>query len=70
MSEVLSIDQQLSFGQMLRNIRRSLQLTQREIAQRLGVSTKEVGLFERDLPVQLGAKIKILRQIYPARGKK
>ena len=64
MSEVLSIDQQISFGQMLRNIRTSLQLTQREVAERLGVTTKEVGLFERGLPVRLDAKLKILRQLY------
>lgn len=65
MREVLSIDQKTSFGKILRNIRRSLQLTQREAAESLGVTTKEVGLFERDLPVQLAAKIRILRQLCP-----
>lgn len=69
-SEVLSIDQPKSFGKMLKNIRASLQLTQREVAERFGVTTKEVGLFEHDLPVRLDAKLKILRQLYPAKAKK
>ena len=67
MREVQSIDQKTSFGKILRNIRRSLQLTQREAAESLGVTTKEVGLFERDLSIQLDAKIKILRQLCPER---
>ena len=65
MSRVLSIDQPKALGGMLRNIRRSLQLTRREVAKRFGVTTEEVNLFERDLPVRLETKIKILRQLYP-----
>ena len=65
MSKVLSIDQPKAFGGMLRNIRTSLQLTRREVAKRFGVTTEEVNLFERDLPVRLETKIKILRQLYP-----
>ena len=65
MREVPSIDETTSFGKVLKDIRRSLQLTQREAAERLGVTTKEVGLFERDLPIQLNVKIKILRQVCP-----
>jgi len=68
-SGALSIDPPASFGQMLRDIRTSLQLTRREVAERFGVTTKEVGLFERDLPVGQDAKIKILRQLYPARAR-
>jgi transcriptional regulator with XRE-family HTH domain len=65
MSRVLSIDQPRALGGMLRNIRRSLQLTRREVAKRFGVTTEEVNLFERDLPVRLETKIKILKQLYP-----
>ena len=64
MREALSINQKTSFGQMLKNIRTSLQLTQQEVSERFGVSVEDVDLFERDLPVRLGTKIKILRQLY------
>ncbi len=61
---MLYTDNHRPLGQMLLNIRKSLKLSQREAAMRLGVTTKEVSLFEHDLPVQLGAKIRILKQVY------
>jgi transcriptional regulator with XRE-family HTH domain len=69
LSGALSIDPPASFGQMLKSIRTSLQLTRREVAECFGVTTKEVSLFERDLPVGQDAKIKILRQLYPERAR-
>jgi transcriptional regulator with XRE-family HTH domain len=70
MSKVLSVEQPIALGRMLRNIRTSLQLTQREVAERFGVTTEEINLFEREMPVRLDTKLKILRQLYPARLKK
>ena len=63
-------DQQRSFGQMLRNARTCLQLTQQEIAERFSVTVKEVDLFECDQPMRLDAKLRILKQLYAAKARK
>ena len=64
------IYQHTSFGQRLRYIRTSLQLTQQDVAERFGVTAKEIDLFERNLPVMLGAKLRILKQLYGVKARK
>ena len=66
----VKIGQQASFGQMLRNARTCLQLTQQQIAERFGVTVKEVDLFEHDLPLKLDIKLRILKQLYAAKARK
>lgn len=53
----------MPFGQMLRNIRMSLGLTQEELAERFGVTTNDINLFEQNWVVDSENKRKILRQM-------
>ena len=53
----------MAFGQMLRNIRMSLGLTQHELAERFGVTANEINLFEQNSVVDSESKRKILRQM-------
>jgi DNA-binding XRE family transcriptional regulator len=55
-------------GFKARKLRRSLKLTQQELANLAGVLTKEVILFEHNMPVQLDVKRKLLRELW-AMGK-
>jgi DNA-binding XRE family transcriptional regulator len=50
-------------GFKARKLRRSLKLTQQELANLAGVLTKEVILFEHNMPVQLDVKRKLLREL-------
>lgn len=46
-----------------RKMRISLMLTQQELANLAGVPREEVDSFERNLPVRLGARNKILKEL-------
>ena len=71
MSPVISIDQKRSLGLEAKRIRLSLLLTQYELATIAGVTLYEVDLFEHNLPVQVGVKVKILRELWNRKvGKK
>ncbi len=71
MSPVISIDQNRSLGLEAKRIRLSLLLTQYELATIAGVTLDEVDLFEHNLPVQVGVKLKILRELWNRKvGKK
>ncbi len=60
MPAVLSTDNR-SKGFNLRRLRLYHRLTERELAAMAGVSEQDVMLFEDDLPLQLGARCKILK---------
>ena len=60
MSAVLSTDHG-SKGFNLRRLRLYHRLTERELAAMAGVSEQDVMLFEDDMPLQLGARCKILK---------
>ena len=64
----IPIDNPMPFSQMLRNIRMSLGLTQEELAERFGVTTNDINLFERNWIVDSDAKRKILQQMCFARN--
>ena len=64
MRDVTPAERSMPFAQMLRNIRMSLGLTQEEIAERFGVTTNDINLFEQNWIVDSEAKRKILLQMY------
>ena len=63
MSEVLSIDQEISLGAKAKRLRLDLLLTQYELAAAADVPLEEVDLFEHNLPVRLDTKRKLLREL-------
>lgn len=60
----LTVEAEKSLGFKARKLRRSLRLTQQELANLAGVPTKEVILFEHNMPVQLDVKRKLLRELW------
>ena len=64
LSPLLSVDQKQSLGLEAKRIRLSLRLTQHELATIAGVTLEEVDLFEYNFPVQVGVKLKILRELW------
>ena len=71
MSPVISIEKKRSLGLEAKRIRLSLLLTQYELATIAGVTLDEVDLFEHNIPVQVGVKLKILRELWHRKvGKK
>ncbi len=63
MTVIVSADQE-SFGGKARRLRISQHLTRQKLASIAGVSTEEVALLERNLPVRLDVKRKLLRQLW------
>jgi len=61
--DLIPTNHSMPFGQMLRNIRMSLGLTQNELAERFGVTANEINLFEQNFVVDSESKRKILRQM-------
>jgi len=63
MAEALPADYVLVPIFKTRKMRISLMLTQQELANLAGVLREEVDSFERNLPVRLGARNKILKEL-------
>jgi len=59
-----------SVGFKARRLRISQLLTQQELANLAGVFLEEVDLFERNLPLPLDAKRKILKELWAKKAKK
>ena len=57
-----------SIGDWARSVRMALQLTQLELANMTGVSLQEVNLFEKNFPVILDTRRKLLKVLWAARG--
>lgn len=53
-----------SLGFKTRRLRISLRLTRHDLAILGGVPLEEVGLLEKNMPVKLGTKLKILRVVW------
>ena len=64
MSKILSDSQKTSRGSECRKLRMSLHLTQQELSHIARVSLKDIRLLEQDLPLPLGRKIIILRELW------
>jgi DNA-binding transcriptional regulator YiaG len=59
---VIPTERLIPFAQILRNIQTSQELTQEELAERFGVTTNDINLFEQNCIVDSEGKRKILRQ--------
>ena len=66
----LTLIQEDSIGFKSRKLRISKLLTQRELAEIAGVSVEEVDLFERNLPVKLDARRRILKELWAVKAQK
>ena len=64
MTKILADDRIASVGSETRRLRMSLHLTQQELACMAGVSLRNIRLLEQGWPVQVGCKIKILRELW------
>ena len=67
MTTVLTFKRESSIGPWAREVRASLQLTQQELADIVGVLKEDVELFEHNLPIPLGIKNKLLIKLYAAK---
>ena len=68
MTTILSSMREASIGLWARSLRISLQLTEQELADSVGVSNEEVYLFEHNLPIQLDIKQKLLKKLYAVKS--
>lgn len=68
MGKVAHFAQESSTGTWARSVRLALKLTQQELADMCGISPEEVDLFEHNLPVRLGARRKLLKELWAARN--
>lgn len=57
-----------SVGPWAKSVRMALKLTQRELANMVGVTLEEIDLFEHNLPVRLDVRRKLLKELWAARG--
>lgn len=64
MGSTLSVNRELSHGFNARKLRITQMLTQQELADLAGISQEDVSLFERNLPVRLEAKLKLLKTLW------
>jgi transcriptional regulator with XRE-family HTH domain len=61
---VLTFARESSIGFKARKLRTSKLLTQQELAKMAGVSRQEIDSFERNLPLALDTRRKILRELW------
>lgn len=64
MSNIISPSREKSIGSRVRKMRVRLSLTQRELAWTAGVSEKDIKLLERNVPVILDCKRKVLKTLW------
>jgi len=67
---VKTLARESSIGFKLRRLRLSSLLTKRQLADMAGVSPEEVALFERNLPVPLDARRRILKELLAIKTRK
>ena len=64
MTEVQTLTQEASLGFKIRRLRVAQLLTQLELAGMAGISQEDVDLLERNLPVPLDTKRKLLKMLW------
>lgn len=64
MSNMISFAHEPSVGFHTREMRVRLGLTQQELARTVGVSEEDIKLLERNLPIELGFKIRALKFLW------
>jgi len=62
--------QNIPLGSRVKRIRTACMITQQELADLAGVSREQVDLFERNLPLPLDHKRRILRELWAIKIKK
>ncbi len=68
MTEVITISKESSIGPLARSLRIALQLTQRELAEDVGVLKEDVDLLENNLPIPLDTKRRLLKKLYAVKS--
>ena len=68
MTKTITVERNSSLGRWAKRVRVALNLTQSELANMAGVSLQEVILFEKNLPVILDTRRKLLKILWSARG--
>ncbi len=64
MSNMVSLGREQSVGSRVRQMRVRLGLTQQDLAYAVGVSEKDIKLLERDVPVTLDCKRRVLKTLW------
>jgi transcriptional regulator with XRE-family HTH domain len=59
-----------SIGSQVKKLRVSGRMTRRQLADAAGVSTEEVRLFERNLPVPLDSRRRMLKELWARKVRK
>lgn len=70
MKATLTLLQNTPLGTRVKRLRIASLLTQQEVADLAGVSREQVNLFERNLPLPLDCKRRILRELWAIKFKK
>ncbi|MFC2033379.1 helix-turn-helix domain-containing protein [Chloroflexota bacterium] len=68
MTEVITISKESSIGPLARSLRIALRLTQRELAEDVGVLKEDVDLLENNLPIPLDTKRRLLKKLYAVKS--
>ena len=68
MTEVITISKESSIGHLARSLRIALRLTQRELAEDVGVLKEDVDLLENNLPIPLDTKRRLLKKLYAVKS--
>ena len=69
MPEVLTVDYRTSPGFKARKLRISQMLTKQKLANMAGVSREEVDLLEKNLPLPLDARRRLLKELWAGRSR-
>jgi transcriptional regulator with XRE-family HTH domain len=69
MSEVITYNRKSLLGCKVRKLRIAQRLSRRQLAEMAGVSSEAVDLFERNLPLPLDYKRRILRELWAVKTK-
>ena len=70
MTTVLTFARESSVGFKAASVRISLQLTQQELADIVGISKDDVDFFEHNLPIPLDIKRKLLKELWARKASK
>ena len=69
MTAVLTFTRESMLGSKARKLRIAQHLSQRELAEKAGVSVEAVDLFEHNLPLPLDFKRRILRELWAQKAR-
>ena len=70
MPSVMTLSKETSAGCRARKLRLACRITRRELAAGAGVSTQEIGLFERNMPLPLDTRRRLLKELWARKSGK